>query len=331
MSTPQPLNGFAVNGGSAVRAVLVVAALAWWSASSVHAQQQPRSRPAKPAPAAQQAAPKAQSEPAPVRAEEPAPRTDTPVTFEPATARELALGYPLGIGDVIRVNVFQQPDMLVETRVSEAGTVTVPLLGPVAVGGVTAKRAEDRIAALLKARGFVREPQVSVTVLQFKSRQVSVLGWVSRPGRYPMEEGVYRLSDVLALAGGVLPEGADVVTLVRVVDGGSRKYEIDMPALFRSGDFSMNPEIIAGDSIYVARAPQFYIYGEVNRPGPFRLEQGMTLMQALSMGGGVTQRGTERNIEIRRRNPNGGYATLKGALTEPIQADDVIYVRESVF
>jgi polysaccharide export outer membrane protein len=311
---------------------LILLASTWAYAA---AAQQTRPKPSKPA--AQTSAPKpAETQPAPVaspapKAEEPAARPEASVTFEPATARELALGYPLGIGDVVRVNVFQQPDMLVETRVSEAGTVTVPLLGPVAVAGVTAKRAEDRIAALLKARGFVREPQVSVTVLQFKSRQVSVLGWVSRPGRYALEEGVYRLSDVLALAGGALPEGSDVVTLVRVVEGRSQKYEIDLPNLFRSGDFSMNPEIIAGDSIYVARAPLFYIYGEVNRPGPFRIERGMTLMQALAMGGGVTLRGTERNVEIRRRDASGGVVTLKSPLTEPVQADDVIYVRESIF
>ncbi len=279
-------------------------------------------------------------DPATTRAQEPAviaaaapAAASTPVmpVFEAATVQELALGYPIGIGDVLRVTVFQQPDMTTETRVSENGTVTIPLLGPVPVGGVTAKRAEDRIAALLKARGFVRDPQVVVTVLQFKSRQVSVLGLVSRPGRYPLEEGVYRLSDVLALAGGALPDGADTVTLVRVADGKSQRYEVDLPSLFKSGDFSKNPEIVAGDSIYVARAPQFYIYGEVNRPGSFRLDRNVTVMQALSMGGGITLRGTEKNLQIRRRDASGNSVTLKGAHTDPVQPDDVIYVRDSVF
>ncbi len=259
-----------------------------------------------------------------------APRSDS-LSFEPATAAELALGYPIGVGDVVRVVVFQQPDMTMETRVSEAGTITVPLLGPVPIAGVTAKRAEDRIAQLLRNRGFVRDPQVVVTVLQFKSRQVSVLGLVNRPGRYALEEGIYRLSDVLALAGGALPDGADVVTLVRVVGGKSQKYQVDLPSLFRSGDFSNNPEIVAGDSIYVARAPLFYIYGEVNRPGAFRLEKDMTVMQALSMGGGLTVRGTEKNIQIRRRGVDGLYTTLKGALIDLVQPNDVIFVRESLF
>jgi polysaccharide export outer membrane protein len=254
-----------------------------------------------------------------------------PIAFEPATARELALGYPLGVADVVRVTVFQQPDMTTETRVSENGTITVPLLGPVPVGGVTATRVEERIATLLKTRGFVRDPQVIVTVLQFKSRPVSVLGLVSRPGRYTLEEGVYRLSDVLALAGGALPDGANEVTLVRVVGGRSQKLDIDMPALFKSGDFTNNPEIIAGDSIYVPRAPLFYIYGEVNRPGAFRIDKGMTLMQALSMGGGVSLRGSEKNIELRRPDANGQYVTYRGSLTDVVEPNDVIFVRESLF
>lgn len=269
----------------------------------------------------------AESAPHPAPPLPPAPE----IRFEPATAEELALGYPLGTGDGVRVVVFQQPDMTTETRVSESGTITVPLLGPVPVGGVTAKRAEDRIGMLLKSRGFVLAPQVTVTVIQFKSRQVSVLGLVSHPGRYALEEGRYRLSDVLALAGGALPDGADVVTLVRVVDGKNQRFEVDLPALFRSGDFSKNPEILAGDSIYVARAPVFYIYGEVNRPGAFRLDKDMTVMQALSMGGGLTLRGTEKNLQIRRRDAAGHYLTSKGSLTDPVQADDVIFVKESLF
>jgi len=241
------------------------------------------------------------------------------------------VGYPLGVGDVVKVVVFQQPDLTVETRVSEVGTISVLLLGPVPVGGVTSKRAEDRIAALLKSRGFVRDPQVVVTVIQFKSRQVSVLGLVNRPGRYPMEEGVYRLSDLIAIAGGALPDAADTVTLVRTVDGKSLKYDIDLPALFRAGDFSNNPEILPGDSIYVARAPVFYIYGEVNHPGMFRLEKDMTVMQALSVGGGLTQRGTDKSVQVRRRDLSAQYSIAKASLSDRVQQDDVIFVKESLF
>jgi polysaccharide biosynthesis/export protein len=158
-----------------------------------------------------------------------------------------------------------------------------------------------------------------------------VLGLVVRPGRYALEEGTYRLSDVLAIAGGVLPDGADTITLVRMHKGESLRQEVDLPALFRSGDFSRNPEVLPGDSIYVGRAPVFYIYGEVNRPGAFRLDKEMTIMQALSLAGGLTPRGTEKNVQIRRRDASGRYATQKSSLSDLVHADDVVFVRESLF
>lgn len=311
--------------------LLLAAALAFTHAPAGVAQtdkDRARSAPRSP----RVVAPRANEPPAPL----PSARSDAAdasvkAAFEPATDEELRTGYPLGTGDVVRVVVFQQPDMTTETRVSEAGTITVPLLGAVPVGSATAKRVEARVGALLKARGLVRDPQVVVTVVQFKSRQVSVLGMVQRPGRYSLEEGIHRLSDVLAVAGGILPEGADTVTLIRVQGGQSRRQEVDLPALFASGDFSANPDVMPGDSIYVGRAPVFYIYGEVNRPGPFRLDKGITVMQALSLAGGLTPRGTEKNVQIRRKDDNGQYVNHKSSLADVVQADDVVFVRESLF
>ncbi len=203
------------------------------------------------------------------------------------------------------MTVFQQPDMMTETRVAETGTITFPLIGPVEVGGGTAKQAEDKIVRLLKSKGFVKDPQVNVTVLQFNSQQVSVLGHVNRPGRYPLQEGTYRLTDVIAMAGGVSPDGADSVTLVRQRGGKTITLEVDLPALFKSNGALINPEVVGGDSIYVDRYPYFYIYGEVQRPGVYRLEKGMTVMQALSVGGGFTLRAARKDIQINRRDKTG--------------------------
>jgi polysaccharide export outer membrane protein len=318
------------------RAILLATALAFAVAPQPAAAQDKGGRPAArarptPAPARVPA-----DTPASARAANPAANQSEALpravpAFDPATPRELRTGYALGVGDVVRVVVFQQPDMTTETRVSEAGTVTIPLLGAVPVGNVTAKRAEERVAALLRARGLVRDAQVVVTVVQFKSRQVSLLGLVQRPGRYALEEGIYRLSDVLALAGGLLPDGGDTVTLVRMRDDQMQRQEIDLPALFGSGDPALNPEVMPGDTIYVARAPVFYIYGEINRPGAFRLDKGMTVMQALSLSGGLTPRGTEKDMQIRRRDSSGRYVTQKSVLGDAVQANDVVFVRESLF
>jgi polysaccharide biosynthesis/export protein len=249
----------------------------------------------------------------------------------PRPAADPGRAYVLGTGDVVRVTVFQQQDMLTETRVAETGTITVPLVGPVEVGGGTAKQAEDRIAKLLKSRGFVKDPQVNVTVLQFNSQQVSVLGHVNRPGRFPLQEGTYYLTDIIALAGGVALDGADIATLIRLRAGKTITLEVDLPALFRSNGTMTNPEVVGGDSVFVDRYPYFYIYGEVQRPGVYRLEKGMTVMQALSVGGGLTLRASKKDIQLNRRDKSGKVVTAGVQLNDQLLPDDVVYVKESLF
>jgi polysaccharide export outer membrane protein len=241
-------------------------------------------------------------------------------------------GYTLGPGDVVKITVFQQPEMTIETRVSEVGTLTVPLLGPVDVNNLSTKQAEMRIANQLKARGYVREPFANITILQFKSRQISILGYVSKPGRYALEEGSYRVSDALSLAGGVIPGAGDVAFLLRMKGGNAQKFEIDIPGVFRAGNFDQNIEVKPGDTIYVDRTPYFYIYGEVQHPGQYRLEKDMTVVQALSVGGGLTVRGSKKDIQINRRDKLTGKAVNIGVqLTDLLQPDDVVFVKESLF
>lgn len=240
-------------------------------------------------------------------------------------------GEILGAGDSIRVTVFQNPDLTTETRVSERGTITFPLIGEVELAGLTPARAEARIAEHLVRGKFLVRPQVSVNLVQVRSRQVSVLGQVARPGRYALDDTSSSLTDILALAGGVAPGGDDNVTVTMKRDGKTVKVDIDVPMMYRTGDMSRNIRLENGDVIYVQRAPVFYIYGEVQRAGSYRLEQGMTVMQALSVGGGVTPRGTDRGLKIRRRGADGTLHTIDARLTDLVQADDVLYVRESWF
>src|SRR5260221_4778089 len=237
----------------------------------------------------------------------------------------------LGEGDSIRITVFQNPDLTTETRISERGTITFPLVGEISLAGLTPVDAEARIADKLIKGKFVLKPQVSLNVIRVRSRQVSVLGQVARPGRYPLDDTSSNLTDILALAGGVSPTGDDNVTVMVRRNGKTAKMEINVPSMYRTGDLSRNLELENGDTIFVQRAPVFYIYGEVQRAGSYRLEPVMTVMQALSVGGGVTPRGTDRGLEIRRRKPDGTFLSVDAHLTDPVQADDVIYVRESLF
>jgi polysaccharide biosynthesis/export protein len=256
------------------------------------------------------------------------PAATAPAAQQQARA-EGAANSVLGIGDVVRVTVFQNPDMTTETRISEAGTITFPLLGTVRIAGLTTAQAESAIADGLKRGGYVVQPQVNVFLVQLRSRQVPVLGQVTKPGKYALDEPSTRLTDLLALAGG--STGADTVTVMKKNGDGYRKVEVDLPELFLKGDLSSDLQVSHGDIVYVQRPPVFYVYGEVARPGVYRLERKMTVMQALATAGGLTPRGTERDISITRRDPNDQVQRITTQLNDLVRQDDVIHVRQSWF
>jgi polysaccharide export outer membrane protein len=239
--------------------------------------------------------------------------------------------YQLGAGDVVRVTVYQNPDLTVETRITENGSISFPLLGAVVIGGRTVSAAERGIADGLRNGNFVRQPQVTVTLLQVRAHQASVLGQVNRPGRYPLEQAGMRLTDLLAIAGGVAVGGSDIVVLSGTRAGAPLRVEVDLPMLFAAGGRDKDPLVENNDVVWVDRQPLVYIYGEVQRPGPLRLEREMTLMQALATGGGLTARGTEKGIRVHRRADDGKVRVLQPAMDDRMKDGDVVYVRESLF
>ncbi|WP_418320799.1 polysaccharide export protein EpsE [Piscinibacter sakaiensis] len=248
-----------------------------------------------------------------------------------STAAAPAAEYTLGGGDVVRISVYQNPDLNIEARISEAGVISFPLLGSLPLGGRSVSQAEALIANGLRNGGFVKQPQVSVLVMQVRGNQANVLGQVNRPGRFPLELAGMRISDLLALAGGVNPNGSDIVTLVRQGANGTTRTEIDVQSLFSSTSQGEDLRVVNGDTIYVDRAPMFYIYGEVQRPGAARLERNMTVMQGLATGGGLTQRGTERGVKVHRRDADGRITVIQPKLNDPLHNGDVIHVQESLF
>jgi polysaccharide biosynthesis/export protein len=239
-----------------------------------------------------------------------------------AHAAELTLGG----GDVLKVNVYNHPDLSVEARVNESGSVRFPLLGEVALGGLSVTQAEKKIAGLLDSGKFIPNPQVSIIVTVPQSQLVSVLGQVNRPGRYPLDAR-RSLADLLALAGGTTGEGGDVVTLMREREGKREKFSVDVLNSANSPATAVMP----GDVVYVERAPRFYIYGEVQRAGSYRLERNMTVLQALSLGGGLSLRGTERGLRLKRLNSAGVLLETDAKLGDFLLPDDVVFVREALF
>ena len=264
-------------------------------------------------------------------------QTDSMGTQSAVTAQQPPGDYTLGPGDIIRILVFQNPDLTLETRVSESGTINYPLIGNVKVGGLPLSEASSAIASELKSGGFVQQPQVNILLLEVRGNQVSVLGEVNRPGRFPLETFNTHLSEMLAMAGGIESAigpnggGSDTVILSGMRNGQPFRQEIDIPSLFLKDQPGNDLIVSGGDVIYVPPAPLYYIYGEAQRPGSFRVRRGMTIQQALAEAGGPSLRGTQRGMKLYRRNADGVVAVTETQLTDLVQPNDVIFVTESLF
>ena len=237
----------------------------------------------------------------------------------------------LGAGDTVRITTFRHPDLTTEARIAEDGKLNVPFVGQVTLQGKTPVEAARHIADLMKKGNFLVNPQIDVSVLEARSRQVSVLGFVTRPGRYMLEGAAAKVTDVLAMAGGLVPAASDTVVVTRTRQGKSESLNIDLAAIIQRGDSTKDIEVGSGDSVFVPKAPVIYVYGEVTRGGSYRLEPGMTVMQALSVAGGISPRGSERRVKLRRKEADGSWKETSAEPLDVVSADDVIYVRESIF
>lgn len=246
--------------------------------------------------------------------------------------------YRLGGGDLIHVSVFQNPDFSGDRRVSELGVVSVPLIGAVSIGQLTVQEAEQLISKKLSQGGFVVNPQVSIVPLEMRSAQISVIGLVSKPGRYPLDSRNLKVSDAISMAGGVVQtaptvglNGGEQVVLKGVRDGKTFSKTIDLGAIFLNGEDDLDLQVRGGDSIYVSRAPQYYVYGEVQRPGVYKIERGMTVRQALAQAGGLTPRGSQNGAQIYRKNSEGKETLIQPELDHALQDNDTLFFKQSVF
>lgn len=237
----------------------------------------------------------------------------------------------LSPGDVIRLFVYKNVDLSAEFRIQETGMVTLPLVGPMKLGGQTVPEAEKQVRDALVAGGFLQAPQVSISVVTARLPHVAVLGNVAKPGPVPLEYLNTRLSDVLAAAGGITPTGSENVVITGQRDGVPFRSVVNIAKALAQVDSVEDILIQGGDVVYVQRAPIFYAYGEVQKPGPYRLEDRMTFQQAIVTAGGLTKRAAENRIRLQRRKADGTVEELSPSQSDQVQPDDVIFVRESLF
>jgi polysaccharide export outer membrane protein len=239
----------------------------------------------------------------------------------------------LGAGDQVKMEVFGRPEMDTTTYVADDGSIRVPLAGSVRIGGLSPAAAGQKVEEALKQGQYLVDPHVTFTVVQSRSQRVSVLGEVKSPGRYAMESNTTVL-DLLAQAGGATDKGSDIIYILRPDSSGNlQRLPVNLKGAVDSKDAT--PAVLqtlrGGDSIFVPVAEQFYIAGEVHAPAMYRLESGMTLLQAIARAGGITERGSASRVQIKRRNPKGGYTVISGKSDAKIQPDDVITVKERIF
>src|ERR1700722_17344752 len=237
----------------------------------------------------------------------------------------------LGPGDSVNVQVYGQPDLSTTVYVSDDGTVSVPLAGNIQVAGLSPAQASSRIEAALKSGKILADPHVTLTVTQTRSQRVSVLGQVGAPGRYAVESNT-TIFDLLAQAGGITATGSDIIYIIRLdKDGKEVRFPVDLKGLANGSGSIHSVSLQGGDSVFVPKAEQFSIYGEVTTPGRYRVEPGMTVIEAIARAGGITLRGSQRRVEIKRKQANGEYSTVKVKIGDPVQPDDVVQVKESIF
>lgn len=236
----------------------------------------------------------------------------------------------LAVGDVVTVTVFGRPELTGTLYVSDQGQINVPLIGPINVLGLSPTQAAKRIEEAYRSGQFLVDPQVNLVMAAVRSQQISILGEVASPGRYPVETRTTIL-DGLALAGGITPTGAQKVFVLRRGEGDAlERLEVDLSTVLATATGAVM-ELRAGDTVIVPRAKLFYIYGEVRSPSSYIVRDNLTVIEAISMAGGLTPLGSSRRIEVKRRAEDGSVETYSVDIDDPVLPEDVINVKERLF
>lgn len=251
-----------------------------------------------------------------------------------------AANYVIGPKDVLTITIFGEPDLTGKTYAVDAdGKFSFPMVGRVQAGGRTVAQLEEELRKKLTP-DFFRNPQISIGIDQYLSKQIIVTGEVAQPGPQPYTGGLTLLG-VLAKAGGAKPTAAGEVLVAHgrgVKTGAGSGTDASDPNVqfdgtridllkLQAGDLSLDIEIKDGDTVLVPRAEGAYVIGEVKNPGSYPVQKGATLQQILSLAGGTTPDASEGNISIDR----GGKTIKKVKPTDAVLPGDTIKVPARFF
>jgi polysaccharide export outer membrane protein len=248
--------------------------------------------------------------------------------------------YVVGPQDILTITSYDQADLSGKFTIEADGTFAYPLIGRVKAGGMTLRQVEAQVKKQLKDGGFFNTPQITVSIELYKSQKVFIVGEVRSPGIYPLS-GDMSLVEALARAGSTLPSASGEAVIVHPsvrVSGPVLPNQESPDHVLRvnlreleKGVFSENAVLRDGDTIFVPRAESVYVFGQVKNPGAYSLQQkNTTLLQALSLAGGITDRGTTTRIQIVRM-VSGSKKTIRVSLTDIVLPGDTIVVPERFF
>src|SRR5215475_12334326 len=262
----------------------------------------------------------------------------TAPSFSQSSVDASVTDYRVGPQDVLTITSYDQADLSGKFTVEADGTFTYPLIGRVKAGGLTLRGLEESLKARLKDEGFFRNPQVTVSVETYKSQKVYVIGEVRMPGSYPLS-GDMTLVEAIARAGSTLPSASGEAIIVHATPGATgptlpsdatNAERVDLLSL-QNGIVKQNIVLRDGDTISVPKAETVYVTGAVKNPNAYALQQkDTTVLQALSLAGGVTDRGSMSRIKI-MRIVKGDKREVKAKLTDFVQPNDTVFVGERLF
>jgi polysaccharide export outer membrane protein len=247
--------------------------------------------------------------------------------------------YVVGPQDVLAISIWNQPTLSGKFPVEADGGINFPLLGKIPAGGLTLDGIRRELSRQLK-NGYLNDPQITITVDDYRSQRIFLMGEVREPGSFTMT-GPMTLLEALAKAKGTTPAAAKDLLIVRppsTVAAGPLTVEevtqsdaihVDLGGL-QNGDLSKNVPLRDGDTIFVPRADSVYVFGQVRAAGLINITRGTTVLQVLALAGGVAERSAPGRIRI-IRIVNGQKKEIKVKLDDPVQAGDTIIVPERYF
>jgi polysaccharide export outer membrane protein len=254
--------------------------------------------------------------------------------------------YKIGAKDLLEITVFELPDLNQTVRVSEDGSISLPLLGKVAIAGLTKEELEKKLASLLFEKNYLKNARVTVFIREYQSSQVAVIGAVVKTGMYNLI-GHTTLLQMISQAGGLTERASNELFILREnkKNGVQSRIVIDLDDLINNGNQKLNVPLEGGDTINIPidQIINVFVFGEVRNPGALQVKMSkkITILQAIAQAGGLTEGASKRRITVTRKDRKSGKETkiwvnlndvIKGKRPAiELQEGDVVYVPDSIF